>query len=103
MGASALRTSMRNLGLGLIFTLGCGSAGSVDVAPGGGGGTGGVPAEPAPSTPSGVGSSGGSSPIFMDDNPSTTPPPKRCDKVDFLFVVDNSASMADKQEKLALS
>jgi hypothetical protein len=93
---------MRNLGLGLVFTLGCGSAGAVDVAPGGSGGTGGVPAEPTPSTPSGVGSSGGSSPIFMDDMPSTAPP-KRCDKVDFLFVVDNSASMADKQDKLARS
>jgi len=40
-------------------------------------------------------------PIFED--PPTPPPPAKCDKVDFLYVVDNSASMADKQEILARS
>jgi hypothetical protein len=40
-------------------------------------------------------------PIF-DDLP-IPPPPAKCDKVDFLYVVDNSFSMADKQETLARS
>jgi hypothetical protein len=40
-------------------------------------------------------------PIFED--PPTNAPPTKCDKVDFLYVVDNSASMADKQEILARS
>lgn len=95
---------MRNLGLGLMLTLfACGGAGSVDVAPGGGGGTAGVAAEPGPPGAGLGGAGNGSSPIFTDENMSTAPSPQRCDKVDFLFVVDNSASMADKQEKLVRS
>jgi hypothetical protein len=40
-------------------------------------------------------------PLFDTKKPE--PPPERCDKVDFLYVVDNSASMTDKQENLARS
>jgi hypothetical protein len=41
-------------------------------------------------------------PLFQDDK-SEPEAPERCDKVDFLYVVDNSASMTDKQENLARS
>jgi hypothetical protein len=41
-------------------------------------------------------------PLF--DEEDTKPAlPERCDKVDFLYIVDNSASMADKQQNLARS
>ena len=43
-------------------------------------------------------------PVFEEDpTPVAAPGPERCDKVDFLYVVDNSASMTDKQASLARS
>jgi len=42
-------------------------------------------------------------PPLFDDDPSAMAEPRRCSKVDFLYVVDNSASMVDKQENLARS
>jgi hypothetical protein len=43
------------------------------------------------------------SPPLFDEKDTEPAPPERCDKVDFLYIVDNSASMADKQENLARS
>lgn len=42
-------------------------------------------------------------PLFTDEPPEPPSEPGRCDKVDFLYVIDNSASMLDKQENLARS
>ncbi|HTV25087.1 MAG TPA: hypothetical protein VMG12_40615 [Polyangiaceae bacterium] len=80
----------------------------VDVAPGpeqapdGGG---------SPDGASGAGSTGGTGvvspgqdpPLFDDVPPPAATEPRRCAKVDFLYVIDNSPTMVDKQENLARS
>jgi hypothetical protein len=42
-------------------------------------------------------------PIFSEAPPPPPGPPDTCDKVDFLYVVDNSSSMLFEQQKLAQS
>jgi hypothetical protein len=42
-------------------------------------------------------------PLFGNEDPEVPTGRKKCDKVDFLYVVDNSASMVDKQANLARS
>ena len=42
-------------------------------------------------------------PLFEDPAPVAPAKPERCEKVDFLYVVDNSASMTDEQVSLARS
>jgi hypothetical protein len=79
-------------------------------AAGGDGGeasAGGAPALPEPVPPrhpqqTAMPTSVPAPPLFAEED--TKPAlPERCSKVDFLYIVDNSASMADKQENLARS
>jgi hypothetical protein len=86
--------------LALLFALGC-TAGAVD---GSGPSGGGEPSSPGgSSSTAGAGATDQAPPIFDEDPPPAPPEPEKCDKVDFLYVVDNSASMAEKQERLARS
>jgi hypothetical protein len=55
--------------------------------------TGGPPGQPSNQPP----------PLFDDVPPPSMSEPGGCDKVDFLYVVDNSATMVDKQLNLARS
>lgn len=97
------------------FTRGLGPASCVIVAACAAGGDGpdtataGAPPEPVPYRPPQteaptVPTPDPDAPLFGPEDEDPGPaPPQRCQKVDFLYVVDNSASMADKQENLALS
>jgi hypothetical protein len=87
------------LALGVLFGCAAGGPEPIEVAGG-------------PSSLGGSSGSGGSGattssetaqPIFDETPPPPPPPPDQCDKVDFLYVVDNSQSMAVKQEILARS
>lgn len=63
-----------------------------------------VPAEPVPLLPAQPNAPTSElEPPLFDDEPPAPAPSNGCDKVDFLYIVDNSASMADKQENLARS
>jgi hypothetical protein len=105
-----LTISLRALALALGLVLGCAAdAPGIDVpdenepAAAGADGAAGVssaPPEAAP-TPAAL-----PPPLFGDEGalPQKEPDqPQRCRKVDFLYVVDNSASMVDEQENLARS
>jgi hypothetical protein len=80
--------------------VGCNAAGAGPIAIAGG-----------PSSLGGSSGAGGAStgpddeppPIFSDPPPPPPGPPDTCDKVDFLYVVDNSNSMLFEQQKLAQS
>jgi hypothetical protein len=100
---------VRGTGLALVAALGCTALGCILLGcnPGGDG----VYVAPAPVSAGGSSSvaSAGSgatdeAPIFNGETPPPpAAPPDKCDKVDFLYVVDNSQSMNDKQETLARS
>ena len=101
--------SLRAPALALGLVLGCAAeAPGIDVpdendgaAAGAAGAAGAASAPPeAPHTPQAL------TPLFGDQGalPQKEPDePQRCRKVDFLYVVDNSASMVDEQENLARS
>jgi hypothetical protein len=94
----------------MALALACGCAGEVDgiqVLPSAGGSSAGAGSAGAGGAPS-VGMTGGQGageppPLFGDEPAPTMNEPGGCDKVDFLYVVDNSATMVDKQENLARS
>jgi hypothetical protein len=90
----------------MALGLACGCAAEVDgpqVLDSAGAGSAGAGSAGRGGSPS-VGGMASQQPPLFDDGPA--PPmnePGGCDKVDFLYVVDNSASMVDKQENLARS
>src|SRR5690349_84170 len=91
----------------MAFALACGCAAEVDgplvlpSAAGSSAGAGSAGAGGAPSVRGGTTSQ--EPPLFGDVPAPAMEEPAGCDKVDFLYVVDNSASMVDKQENLARS
>jgi hypothetical protein len=109
-GALALNASIMNASLlagaaALGLALGCAAGDAIHVADSTGG-TGGS----AASNAGAAGSAGqpeapnAPTPIFDDEGPPPdSPEAERCQKVDFLYVVDNSPSMTDKQANLARS
>jgi hypothetical protein len=93
----------------LVLACGCGAGdldGPIRVDVAGSGGTGSAGTAGAPSAGGMTGGPPGqaaSPPLFGDVPAPAMNEPGGCDKVDFLYVVDNSASMVDKQENLARS
>jgi hypothetical protein len=86
----------------VVGVCGCAAGGPEDVEVAGSSSSlGGASAGGASGGGGGVTTSNEPTPIFED--PPIPPPPEKCDKVDFLYVVDNSASMLAKQETLARS
>lgn len=93
----------------LALFAGCGVS-RVDVAPGPGqgsdaGGSEGAAGGRGSTGGTGVVSPGDAPPLFEDDDEPPPPrdEPRGCAKVDFLYVIDNSPTMVDKQANLARS
>jgi hypothetical protein len=90
----------------MALVLACGCAAEVDgpqVLDSAGGGSAGTGSASAGGSPSVGGMPSQQPPLFGDVPSPAMNEPGGCDKVDFLYVVDNSASMVDKQENLARS
>lgn len=89
----------------LVLSCGAGGSGSApaeEEEPAGAAGS--APAEVTPARPPELEPPTQPSPVFTDaPEPTEERTPERCQKVDFLYVVDNSASMTDKQANLARS
>jgi hypothetical protein len=78
----------------LLAALGCGGSSGTGMSRAGGGGTGGVGGATGVAAGSGIGGVASRN-LFVD-----TITQKSVDKIDLLFMIDNSLSMADKQEVL---